>query len=104
MEQSKEDLKILREKVLHDTAPQEAFWTCHGTTIRNIYELLSTIKVLNDYAFRYHVNLDHEKNDFAKWIEEVLKDKELAKKLKNIYDKELYARIIERRIRELEHA
>jgi hypothetical protein len=104
MTKSNEDLKVLREKVLHDTAPQDAFWTCHGTIIRNIYELLSTINVLNDFAFKYHVNVDHTKNDFGKWIDEVLKDPELSKRLKNIYDKELYARIIERRIRELEHA
>lgn len=100
----KEDLKVLREKVLHDSAPQEAFWTCHGTVIRNIYELLSTIKVLNDFAFKYHVNTDNKKNDFAKWVEEVLKDKELGKRLKNIYDKDLYVGIIEKRIKELERA
>jgi hypothetical protein len=99
-----EDLRVLREKVLHDCAPQDAFWTCHGAIIRNIYELVVAIKALNDYAFRYHVNNDHFKNDFAKWIDEVLKDRLLAVRLQDVLDKQAYVGIIESRVKELENA
>lgn len=98
----KENLKVLREKVLSDCAPNFAFWTCHGSVIRNLYELACTIENLNDEGFIYHVNEDNNKNDFAKWILEVIKDKKLAKMLKKIRDKKEYANIIRARINELE--
>lgn len=104
IKKEKEDLKILREKVLHDCPPEEAFWTCHGTIIRNIYELANTVRALNEFAFKYHVNTDHNKNDFAKWIAEVLKDQTLAGRLQDVVEQQTYVNIILRRIKELERA
>ena len=96
------ELSVLREKVLSDCAPNEAFWTCNGTVCRNIYELESNIRALNEWAFRYHVNLDNGKNDFARWIEDVIKDHELAARLGRTTDRDRYVDIIHQRIRELE--
>ena len=95
-------LRILREKVLSDCNPDAAFWLCHGTIIRNIYELANTIEAVSDLAFRYHVNDDNQKNDFAKWVREALGDNQLAEKLEKIRDKRDYVEIIRRRIKELE--
>jgi uncharacterized protein DUF5752 len=96
------DLKILREKVLSDTPPDQAFWTCHGTVCRNIYELCRTIKAQSNESFTYHVNKDNQKNDYADWIRGVLVDEELANRLIEVYDKDLYADIIQQRILEFE--
>ena len=96
------DLRVLREKVLADSTPEKAFWACNSSVCRNIYELAECIKGLNEWAFKYHVNTN--KNDFAKWIDEVLCDKELAARLSDILDKELYTDIIEQRVKELEEA
>jgi hypothetical protein len=101
---SKDALKVLREKVLSDCPPDKAFWTCHGTIVRNLNELKNTIGGLNDYAFRYHVNSDNSKNDFAVWINDVLEDHDLAKRLNGILDKDRYQKIIEKRIFQLESA
>jgi hypothetical protein len=101
---AKEDLKVLREKFLSDCPPDKSFWTCNGTVVRNIYELKNTINALNDLAFRYHVNNDNHKNDFAAWIHDVIEDNELAKRLRDILDKGKYVAVIEKRIKQLESA
>ncbi len=95
-------LRELRKKVLSDCPPQNSFWTCNGTICRNIYELMDNIRALNDYAFKYHVNQDKHKNDFADWIRHVLDDEELALRLQGLYDKERYIDIIQRRVWELQ--
>ena len=98
------DLKALKEKVLSDCPPGKAFWTCHGSVVRNIYELVDFIRTHNEWVFRYHVNSDNNKNDFAKWIFEVLADEELAARLFKVLDKDRYVDIIEQRIHELEYS
>ncbi|MBN1544491.1 hypothetical protein JW898_03440 [Candidatus Woesearchaeota archaeon] len=98
------DLKMLRERVLSDCPPGTEFWTCHGSIVRNIYEMKDTIRALNEYAFKYHVNEDNHKNDFAEWIGDVLDDHVLAYKLGGVMDKKKYVDIIEKRIKELESA
>ena len=95
--------RVIREKVLSDCRPDHAFWTCHGRVIRNIYELADTIESLNEWSFLYHVNADNMKNDFSKWIDEVLEDPDLALRLKFVRDKKEYVRIIRARIAELEN-
>jgi len=99
-----EKLKMLREKVLSDCPPDKAFWTCNGTVVRNLYELKNTITGMNEYGFKYHVNNDNEKNDFARWIFDVLEDADLSKSLHTIVDRSKYVSIIEKRIKQLESA
>ena len=100
----KDELRILREKFLSDCPPEKAFWTCNGTIARNIYELVSSIRALNDDGFQYHVNSNNHKNDFAKWINDVLLDQYLAKQLNGVLDKGKYLAVIEKRIKQLESA
>lgn len=97
-------LRSIRDKALADCSPWEEFWTCKGWIIRNIYELKDSIDVMDEYTFRYHVNEDNQKNDFSKWIDEVLGDHELMLSLRDVYDKDWYVRVIEDRIKQLEAA
>lgn len=92
----------LRQKALSDCRGDQVFWTCHGHTIRNIYELAGSIDNMNDDVFRYHVNEEGPKNDFLQWILEALGDGELARRLKKVRDRQEYAKIIRDRIAELE--
>ena len=101
---AKENLKVLREKFLSDCPPDKAFWTCNGTVVRNLYELKNTITALNDDGFKYHVNNDNKKNDFAAWINDVIEDKELAKRLQGVFDKNKYVSVIDKRVKQLESA
>jgi len=101
---AKENLKVLREKFLSDCPPDKSFWTCNGTVVRNLYELKNTINALNDDGFKYHVNNDNNKNDFAAWINNVIEDQELARRLAKVKDKNTYVGIIDKRIKQIESA
>lgn len=98
------DIHILSKIALSDCLPENAFWTTNGVVCRNIYELANNIESLNEHDFKYHVNNDKNKNDFAKWIEFVLKDKTLASRLQIIREKDRYVDVIRERINELEDA
>jgi hypothetical protein len=96
-------LGVGRDIILADCPPEKAFWLCNGTTCRNIFELESSIAKTDNYTFAYHVNSDHDKNDFADWIRNVLGDRTLADKLEAIKDKTNYLKIIRARIKELKN-
>jgi hypothetical protein len=99
-----DDLKVLRTKVLSDCPPDKTFWISNGIVCRNIYELTSNISSMNEYTFRYHVNRDNKKNDFASWIRQVICDDTLAERLYAIKEKDLYVDVLKERIKELENA
>jgi hypothetical protein len=98
---AKENLKIMREKFLSDCPPDKAFWTCNGTVLRNLRELRTLLNALNDNAFKYHVNTENKKNDFANWINDVIGDRELARQLNGVLDRHKYLEVIDRRIKQL---
>jgi len=81
--------------------PQLAFWTTDGAIVRTLRHLASAIEGMRDYSFQYHVNKDHNKNDFADWIRDVIKDDELAMRLEGVMEKNKYISIIRARLREL---
>jgi len=89
-------------RVLSDVIrPHYAFWFMNGTIARNIYELVNTLEASSPEVFEYHVNSG--KNDFYKWILNILGDDVLAKRLKKERDQKKYIRKIKRRIEELEN-
>jgi hypothetical protein len=90
----------LKTKILSDCNPDVAFWVCNGAVIRNIYELANNVESMTDEAFAFHVN--DEKNDFMNWVKDILGDKDLAKKLAKIRDKNKYLDAVKRRIKQLE--
>lgn len=71
------------------------FWVYYGPTISDIFELIDAIKQIDKYTFKYHVNLDNNKNDFTDWIRTSLKLRKLALKLEGVFDKEEYLKILE---------
>lgn len=93
--------EVIEEIVLTDVPGPQRFWTHSGTVICNIFDLARWLETCSEYDFRYHVNTDLEKNDFAKWIEEVIMDHKLARKLEGVLDKEEYLTIIRKRLERL---
>lgn len=71
------DTSIINE-VTHD------FVFENGIKISSVEQLLSVLIKIDYPSFFKHVN--HEKNDFANWIEEVMKEYGLAKKLRETND------------------
>lgn len=62
--------------------PHCCFWTCNGIIIKDLKELANALEKLDETTFVSHVN--KTKNDFSKWINEILRDAELAKKISKI--------------------
>jgi hypothetical protein len=56
-----------------------SFWINNGPVLRNIKDLADALGNMSDESFAYHVNA--EKNDFAAWAENVLRDDVLARNL-----------------------
>jgi len=61
------------------------FWVHEGPALKNLVDLRDLLRSLRDETFKFHVN--ELKNDFSNWISDVLKEADLAKKLKGIKSK-----------------
>jgi hypothetical protein len=73
--------KAVSKSCLSDVAADKVF-RCHdGRVIKNLDELSVALREMSDDTFRYHVTAD--KNDFSKWVEDVIGDHELSAVLKN---------------------
>lgn len=67
-------------KVLVCANDQECFWTTDGRVIADLKELEQALNDMADEVFAYHVN--KERNDFADWVESVLRDAACAADLR----------------------
>ena len=88
-------------RFLADVPLDEAFRTCNGVVIRNLSELKNYLEGCSEYDFRYHVNADHFKNDFAIWVHEVVRDEALAHELDGVLDRSWYVHKVAQRLRDL---
>ncbi|HLG23320.1 MAG TPA: hypothetical protein VI564_00140 [Candidatus Nanoarchaeia archaeon] len=68
------------QKFLLNAPPDKFFWVHDGRVLKNLEELEGQLLTMPNEIFLYHVNKD--KNDFAKWISDVLGDKAFALDLK----------------------
>jgi hypothetical protein len=89
--------------VLDDVNTSWVFRTCNGVVLRNIFELANYLEGCSEYDFRYHVNQDHFKNDFAIWVREVIHDETLARELDGEMNKNNYVHKIRMRLKQLTH-
>jgi len=64
---------------LADVPDEKRFWCHDGETIKNVKELRKALTDMSDETFRYH--LSEGRNDFSKWIREVVGDDKLAEDL-----------------------
>lgn len=91
----------MQRHILDDVPFNETFRTCNGAVLNNLSELATWLGGCSEYDFRYHVNTDHHKNDFAIWIRESVQDSALANDLDGELDKARYLEKIRRRIKRL---
>jgi Domain of unknown function (DUF5679) len=64
-----------------DVAADKVFWCHDGRVMKNLDELSVALREMSEDTFRYHVTAD--RNDFSKWVEDVIGDHELSAVLKN---------------------
>ena len=73
-------MRKTKEKIsLINAEDKSCFWINNGPVLKNLKDLKESLLVMSKETFSYHAN--KEKNDFASWIKEVLKDNTLATKL-----------------------
>ncbi len=78
-------VKISKEEAkrrLGDVPDDKRFWCHDGKTIKNVKELRKALTDMSDETFHYH--LREGRNDFSKWIKEVVGDEKLANELSKV--------------------
>ncbi len=78
--------------VILDIEPENYFILHDGRVLKDLNDLLSALRNMDDYIFYYHAN--HEKNDFANWIREVIHERDLAKDIEKSKSKSQMVRIL----------
>jgi hypothetical protein len=85
---------------LRDIEPMwKAFWLHMHLVAKNLEEFASGLGQISDDVFAYHVS--GQKNDLAKWVQEVVGDAMLAQRLAGVGSKEDAAAIVGERVAEL---
>ncbi len=79
--------------------PQNVFILVDGRSIANYKELADALDSMADHVWDHHVTW--ERNDFARWIEDIFAERELAERLRKAQGKHhsqiiLYRHILER--------
>jgi hypothetical protein len=94
--------KVVREKaleILKEVPLERVFWVYQGPVVKRLEELPPTLKSMSTETFQHHVT--SEKNDFAKWIDDVVLDKDLASALFKVKSKASVQRMVSARVKEL---
>ncbi|KPJ86010.1 hypothetical protein AMJ57_00860 [Parcubacteria bacterium SG8_24] len=82
--------------------PWKAFWFHMYRVARNLKEFAAGLETISDDVFRYHV--DGQKNDLSRWVQEVVGDSVLARRLDTVRDQQEAARLVQERVTTLETA
>ena len=94
--------KILKKdakRFLANVPEESVFRCCDGRIFRNIEELGQAFSRMRNEDFTYHANT--ERNDFSKWVKDIMKDEKLARDLAKSQNKSQAAKAIVERISSL---
>jgi len=76
------------------------FYLIDGSVLRSLHDLRKILKSIKPEVFAHHVN--SERNDFATWVRDVIKDYPLARKLRELKDPKVMEAYVNYRITWLE--
>ena len=85
------------KKPLMKACGEKCFWVCDGRVLYDLSDLKDALEKMSEDTFCYHVNKD--KDDFTKWVEEVLKESELASQFKKAKNRQSFIEKIEARLK-----
>ncbi|MBI2143188.1 hypothetical protein HYU20_02500 [Candidatus Woesearchaeota archaeon] len=88
--------------VKEEAEPELALWLSNGTAVTGLKELAAALKKMSAADYKEHVN--PERNDIAEWVQEILHDNGLARKLRQARGKMQAAKAVEREINALNSA
>ena len=89
-------VKLDAAKLLARVPEEYVFWCQDGHVLRDINELGEALASMSDEIFVSHSNT--EKNDFANWVRDIIKDEKLARDLMNSSDREQAAKRVAERV------
>jgi hypothetical protein len=84
------------QRVLRHVSDEKRFYCHDGKILNNIYELKIALETMHDHTYNHHVT--DEKNDFARWVREVLVDDKLSNDLVKCPDSKEATRTVAERI------
>ena len=84
---------------LRDVYSEQCFWVNNGPVLKNLEELSNALEGISDETYRHHAN--SERNDFSKWVGEVIGDKKLANELLTSKNRESASKKIKNRVSSL---
>ena len=87
-----ETLKQEAKRLLADVPEEYVFRCCDGQILRNVKELGDTLNTMTDETYVFHAN--KEKNDFANWARDIIKDEMLAKDLQKAPNRDKAAKLV----------
>lgn len=76
----------------------KCFWVENGPVLSNIADLARALAYMTDAQYEHHAN--RGRNDFARWMEEVLADPECAASLRRADGRKKAAKAVERRLKD----
>ncbi len=66
--------------------PEHYFNLANGQVLKDLTELKNALKTMDENTFSHHVN--ENRNDFANWVKDVIKDENLAEQISHARTKE----------------
>lgn len=75
---------MINKKIVKAEGPAR-FWAKDGRILSDLKDLKNALEEMAEETYAYHVN--KTRNDFAKWTEEILKNKKVATELKKAKNK-----------------
>lgn len=88
------------ERMLGDVPKEKYFRLKIGAELANLKELAEILEIIGDDTFKHHIN--EKRNDFARWIRDVVYDSELADRVERAKTREKTVKFIKSRIKFLE--
>lgn len=84
---------------MDDVQPDKCFWVNNGWIIGGMKELPIALENMSNDTFKYHVN--GKKNDFGKWVREVIGDTTLARALSKAGNRKNALIAVKKRIKQI---
>jgi hypothetical protein len=82
---------------LVSASEHQKFWVNDGQILADLMALADSFRKMDTLLFQYHVN--SEKNDFADWVEHVLRDISCAQSLRKVQTPEDAYVVVSKRLR-----
>jgi hypothetical protein len=84
------------QRVLRHVPDVKRFYCHDGEILKNLYDLKTALGRMHASTYRHHVT--DEKNDFARWVREVLGDDKLSRDMAGCQDQKEAAVAVSERI------